>query len=108
MSNMNTIHSSAREERIKVAQPEEMLSDRTTLRDSAVADGTRHNDIRLRAYELYVQREQRPGRAMDDWLQAEREWNKALVPQAFDTLFNKREYAAAERFWSPNYIQHNR
>jgi predicted SnoaL-like aldol condensation-catalyzing enzyme len=33
--------------------------------------------------------------------------NKALVLKAFDTLFNKREYAAAERFWSPNYIQHS-
>ncbi len=35
------------------------------------------------------------------------EQNKALVLQAFDTLFNKRDYAAAERFWSPNYIQHS-
>lgn len=35
------------------------------------------------------------------------EQNKALVLLAFDTLFNKREYAAAERFWSPNYIQHS-
>jgi predicted SnoaL-like aldol condensation-catalyzing enzyme len=32
--------------------------------------------------------------------------NKALVLEAFDTLFNKRDYAAAERFWSPDYIQH--
>jgi predicted SnoaL-like aldol condensation-catalyzing enzyme len=33
--------------------------------------------------------------------------NKALVLEAFETLFNKRDYAAAERFWSPNYIQHS-
>src|SRR5713226_4281886 len=33
--------------------------------------------------------------------------NKALVLEAFDTLFNKRNYAAAERFWSPDYIQHS-
>ena len=33
--------------------------------------------------------------------------NKALVLEAFDTLFNKRDYAAAERFWSSNYIQHS-
>ena len=33
--------------------------------------------------------------------------NKAPVLAAFDTLFNKRDYAAAERFWSPNYIQHS-
>jgi hypothetical protein len=32
------------------------------------------------------------------------EQNKALVLEAFDTLFNKRDYAAAERFWSPDYI----
>ena len=35
------------------------------------------------------------------------ELNKALVLEAFDTLFNKRDYKAAERFWSPNYIQHS-
>jgi predicted SnoaL-like aldol condensation-catalyzing enzyme len=33
--------------------------------------------------------------------------NKALVLQAFDTLFNKRDYKAAERYWSSNYIQHS-
>ena len=35
------------------------------------------------------------------------EKNKALVLEAFDTLFNKRDYKVAERFWSPNYIQHS-
>jgi len=33
--------------------------------------------------------------------------NKALVLEAFDTLFNKRDYVAAERYWSPDYIQHS-
>jgi len=33
--------------------------------------------------------------------------NKAIVLEAFDTLFNKRDYVAAERYWSPNYIQHS-
>ena len=33
--------------------------------------------------------------------------NKALVLEAFETLFNQRDYAAAERFWSPDYIQHS-
>jgi predicted SnoaL-like aldol condensation-catalyzing enzyme len=33
--------------------------------------------------------------------------NKALVLMAFDTLFNKRDYKAAEAFWSPDYIQHS-
>jgi predicted SnoaL-like aldol condensation-catalyzing enzyme len=35
------------------------------------------------------------------------ERNKALVLKAFDTLFNQRDYKAAERFWSANYIQHS-
>jgi len=39
--------------------------------------------------------------------QTTQEKNKALVLDAFDTLFNKRDYAAAEKFWSPDYIQHS-
>ena len=35
------------------------------------------------------------------------EQNKALVLKAFDALFNKRDYVAAESFWSDRYIQHS-
>jgi len=35
------------------------------------------------------------------------EHNKALVLEAFDTLFNTRDYVAFERYWSPNYLQHS-
>jgi predicted SnoaL-like aldol condensation-catalyzing enzyme len=35
------------------------------------------------------------------------EKNKQLVLEGFDTLFNKRDYAAAEKFWSPHYVQHS-
>src|ERR1700733_1578429 len=44
------------------------------------------------------------GEAMSD---SSAERNKAIVLEAFETLFIKRDYAAAERFWSPNYIQHS-
>jgi predicted SnoaL-like aldol condensation-catalyzing enzyme len=44
------------------------------------------------------------GETMND---ANAEKNKAIVVEAFDTLFNKRDYTAAERFWSPKYIQHS-
>jgi predicted SnoaL-like aldol condensation-catalyzing enzyme len=33
--------------------------------------------------------------------------NKALVLEAFETLFNKRDFAKAATFWSPKYIQHS-
>ena len=35
------------------------------------------------------------------------EQNKRLVLEGFDTLFNKRDYEAAKRYWSPNYIPHS-
>jgi predicted SnoaL-like aldol condensation-catalyzing enzyme len=40
-------------------------------------------------------------------MKSQQEANKTLVIEAFDTLFNKRDYAAAEKFWSPQYIQHS-
>ena len=36
------------------------------------------------------------------------ERNKALVLRDFDALFNKRDYATAERFWSPQWCAHVR
>jgi predicted SnoaL-like aldol condensation-catalyzing enzyme len=35
------------------------------------------------------------------------EANKALVLEAFDTLFNRRDYEGAMRYWSANYLQHS-
>ena len=35
------------------------------------------------------------------------EKNKELVLEAIDTLFNQHDYVAAERYWSPKYIQHS-
>jgi predicted SnoaL-like aldol condensation-catalyzing enzyme len=33
--------------------------------------------------------------------------NKALVLEAFDALFNRRDFEAAERYFSPGYVQHS-
>jgi predicted SnoaL-like aldol condensation-catalyzing enzyme len=33
--------------------------------------------------------------------------NKTFVLEAFETLFNRKDFVAAEKFWSPNYIQHS-
>lgn len=35
------------------------------------------------------------------------EETKAFVLEAFDTLFNRRDYAKAAEFWSESYIQHS-
>ncbi|MFC9848618.1 hypothetical protein ACFWFF_37750 [Streptomyces sp. NPDC060223] len=40
-------------------------------------------------------------------MSAEEDRSKAIVREAFDTLFNERDYSAAERSWSSDYIQHS-
>ena len=35
------------------------------------------------------------------------ERNKVFVLDAFEALFNRRDYATAENYWSPSYIQHS-
>jgi predicted SnoaL-like aldol condensation-catalyzing enzyme len=35
------------------------------------------------------------------------ETNKSIVLEAFETLFNKRDYRNALNFWSASYIQHS-
>jgi predicted SnoaL-like aldol condensation-catalyzing enzyme len=40
-------------------------------------------------------------------MKARAEQNKRLALEVFGTLFNKRDYAAAEKFWSPHYLQHS-
>ena len=40
----------------------------------ALLDSTREQEIRNRAYEIYLQRGAEPGYELEDWLQAEREF----------------------------------
>ena len=44
---------------------------------------------------------------MSKYMPDTNEENRQLVLEAFDTLFNKRDYATAGKFWSPHYIQHS-
>src|SRR5580700_6614096 len=59
---------------------------------SRPANSERESLAELRRTEMYESTSQR---------------NKALVLEAFETLFNKKDFVAAEKFWSPNYIQHS-
>jgi len=44
---------------------------------------------------------------MADYPSTSPEQNKRLVLDAFDALFNRRDYDAAKSFWSETYIQHS-
>jgi hypothetical protein len=41
--------------------------------EGSVANPAREEEIRRRAYELYLERGEEPGHDVEDWLQAERE-----------------------------------
>jgi len=77
------------------------VKDQSSFREAA------REEISRRAFEIHRARGGGSGGELEDWLRAEREWSKAFVLEAFDTLFNRRDYAKAERFWSPKYIQHS-
>src|SRR5882757_268098 len=49
----------------------------------------------------------RPTHYWRDTMTAVEDANRALVIEAFDALFNRRDYVAAEALWSPDYIQHS-
>ena len=47
--------------------------------EASVRNAAREDEIRLRAYEIYLQRGGEQGREMDDWLQAERELERGAL-----------------------------
>jgi hypothetical protein len=47
--------------------------------EASVNHGPSHEDIRRRAYEIYLERGDAPGNELDDWLRAERELQKVAV-----------------------------
>jgi hypothetical protein len=45
----------------------------TDTGDASVGNSARDEEIKRRAYEIYLARDGQPGGELDDWLQAERE-----------------------------------
>jgi hypothetical protein len=44
----------------------------------SVVNSTREEEIRRRAYKIYLERGEQPGRELDDWLQAERDLKRGM------------------------------
>jgi hypothetical protein len=55
-------------------------SSQAETRDVSVGNSARDEEIRRRAYEIYRERGEQPGRELDDWLQAERELERGMFP----------------------------
>ena len=54
----------------------------TQTGETSVRNAARDEEIRLRAYEIYLQRGEQPGRELDDWLRAERELEGGRLSRA--------------------------
>jgi hypothetical protein len=54
-------------------EPHAMSATQAEAAETKVADSARHQELRIRAYEIYLERGEQHGRDLDDWLQAERE-----------------------------------
>jgi hypothetical protein len=48
----------------------------------SAGNSARDEEIRRRAYEIYLERGEQPGRELDDWLQAERELERGMLRRA--------------------------
>lgn len=50
--------------------------------EASTWNSAREEEIRRRAYEIYLERGEQAGRELDDWLQAELEWERPRVSRA--------------------------
>ena len=54
------------------------ISTQAETGEVSVGNSARDEEIRRRAYEIYLERGEQPGRELDDWLQGERELERGM------------------------------
>ena len=65
------------------SKPKRNAEATSTLAETGeVGNSARDEEIRCRAYEIYLERGEQPGRELDDWLQAEREVEGGVLSRA--------------------------
>jgi len=72
---------SSRPKRIESLEPQ-ATSAQAEIGEVSVGNVAGDEEIRLRAYEIYLERGEQPGRELDDWLQAERELESEPLSRA--------------------------
>jgi len=72
---------SSKPKRIESAEPQ-TASTQPETGEVSVGNATSDEGIRLRAYDIYLERGEQPGRELDDWLQAERELQAGALARA--------------------------
>jgi hypothetical protein len=64
------------------SQQSQGTSSKAETREVLVSNATHVEEIRRRAYEIYLERGEQAGRDLDDWLQAERELERGVLRRA--------------------------
>ena len=72
---------SSKPKRIESLEPQ-ATSAQAETGEVSVGNVVGDEEIRLRAYEIYLERGEQPGRELDDWLQAERELESEPLSRA--------------------------
>jgi len=62
---------------------------RSHIQDTSANHKHSREEIRLRAYEIYLERGGQAGNELDDWLQAERELEPSAAPEATGLAIKK-------------------
>jgi hypothetical protein len=62
--------------------PQAAITQAADTGEASAVNAARDEDIRRRAYEIYLEDGEQPGRELDDWLQAERELERVVLAQA--------------------------
>jgi hypothetical protein len=75
------ISMSAKPNRSESPEPQATSTQAETA-EASVGNSTRDEEIRRRAYEIYLERGEQPGREIDDWLEAERELKGGALSRA--------------------------
>ena len=72
---------SLKPKRNEITEPQ-ATSTRAQAGEVAAGSAGRDEEIRRRAYEIYLERGEQPGHELDDWLQAEHELKGGLLRRA--------------------------
>jgi len=72
---------SSKPKRIEITEPQATFTQSGTD-EVSVGNSARDEEIRRRAYEIYLERGEQPGHDLDDWLQAERELERGALARA--------------------------
>ena len=75
------MRTSSKPNRNEITEPQATSTQEKTGKVS-VGKSVRDEEIRHRAYEIFLERGEQPGRDLEDWLQAERELERRLLGRA--------------------------